>query len=520
MKIVTAAQMQSLDRRTISEAGIPGTTLMSAAGAGIVGVAERTYGAFKGKRVTILCGKGNNGGDGFVVGRLLRRQQADVTVFLIPSAKELTGDARVMYRRFIGSARSSSVIASPAHERLCSRLQSSDLVVDALLGTGLSTPVSGAYAAAIDALNEMSADRGFPVVAVDLPSGIHADTGEVLGTAVRATLTVTLGLPKLGLYVNQGIDHAGRIAVTDIGIPPAYVEAIDSRVSLMTGSQVRRVLPRRAPSTHKGTYGHAAIIAGAVGKTGAAAMVAKAALRIGTGLVTVATPASANRILEAKLLEVMTAPMPETDAATLAFVGLERLVAFVHDRSAAAIGPGLTTHPDTTRLVQELVKRLDRPSVIDADGLNALSAQPDILSVCKVSPILTPHPGEMARLDRSTPQIVNANRVSTAVRYAQAHRVIVVLKGARTVVARADGVASICPTGNPGMATAGTGDVLTGMIVGLLAQRLSPWDAACAATYLHGLAGDMAAQEIGEVGMTAGDVIERIPHATRQTIAA
>ncbi|HEX3204205.1 MAG TPA: NAD(P)H-hydrate dehydratase, partial [Nitrospiraceae bacterium] len=180
----------------------------------------------------------------------------------------------------------------------------------------------------------------------------------------------------------------------------------------------------------------------------------------------------------------------------------------------------LTTHPDTTRLVQELVKRLDRPSVIDADGLNALSAQPDILSVCKVSPILTPHPGEMARLDRSTPQIVNANRVSTAVRYAQAHRVIVVLKGARTVVARADGVASICPTGNPGMATAGTGDVLTGMIVGLLAQRLSPWDAACAATYLHGLAGDMAAQEIGEVGMTAGDVIERIPHATRQTIAA
>jgi len=189
MKIVTAAQMQSLDRRTISEAGIPGTTLMSAAGAGIVGVAERTYGAFKGKRVTILCGKGNNGGDGFVVGRLLRRQQADVSVFLIPSAKELTGDARVMYRRFIGSARSSSVIASPPHERLCSRLQSSDLVVDALLGTGLSTPVSGAYAAAIDALNEMSADRGFPVVAVDLPSGIHADTGEVLGTAVRATLT-------------------------------------------------------------------------------------------------------------------------------------------------------------------------------------------------------------------------------------------------------------------------------------------------------------------------------------------
>jgi ADP-dependent NAD(P)H-hydrate dehydratase / NAD(P)H-hydrate epimerase len=520
MKIVTAAQMQSLDRRTITQAGIPGTTLMSAAGEGIVDAVARTYGAFKGKRVTILCGKGNNGGDGFVVGRLLRRHQADVRVFLIAGLKDLTGDARIMYRRFVGSARSTSVTVSPPDERLRSRLGCSDLVVDALLGTGLSSPVSGAYAATIHTLNEMSSDHGFPVVAVDLPSGIHADTGEALGTAVRATLTVTLGLPKLGLYVNQGIDHAGRIAVADIGIPPAYVEAVDSRVSLMTRAHVRHVLPRRPQTAHKGTYGHAAVIAGAVGKTGAAAMVAKAALRVGTGLVTVATPSSANRMLEPKLLEAMTAPMPETDAATLAFAGLERLVAFVHDRSAAAVGPGLTTHPDTVRLVQELVQRVDKPCVVDADGLNALSARPDILSACKVALILTPHPGEMARLERTTAQIVNANRIETATRFAETHRVIVVLKGARTVVARPDGFAAICPTGNPGMATAGTGDVLTGMIVGLLAQRLSPWDAAYAATYLHGLAGDVAAGEIGEVGMTAGDVIERIPHALRQTIAA
>ena len=520
MKIVTAAQMQSLDRRTITEAGIPGTTLMSAAGAEIAQYAERSYGPFKGKRVTILCGKGNNGGDGFVVGRLLRRQQADVTIFLVAGFKELSGDARVMYRRFIGSARSSSVIANPSDDRLRSRLQSTDLVVDAMLGTGLSSPVSGAYAAAIGTLNEISSDHGFPVVAVDLPTGIHADTGEALGTAVRATLTVTLGLPKVGLYVNQGIEHAGRIAVADIGIPPLYVEAIDSRLSLMTQADVRQVLPRRSPSAHKGTYGHAAIIAGSVGKTGAAAMVAKSALRVGTGLVTVATPASANRMLEAKLLEAMTVPMPETDAATLAFSGLDRLVALVHDRTAAAVGPGLTTHPDTVRLVQELVQRIDKPCVIDADALNALSARTDILSGSKVALILTPHPGEMARLERSTPHLVNANRIATAVRFAEAHRVTVVLKGARTVVARPDGFAAICPTGNPGMATAGTGDVLTGMIVGLLAQRLSPWDAACAATYLHGLAGDVTAGEMGEIGMTAGDVIERIPHAIRQTIAA
>ena len=520
MKIVTAAQMQSLDRRTITEAGIPGTTLMSAAGARIAENAERLYGPFKGKRVTILCGKGNNGGDGFVVGRLLRKQQADVSIFLMAGIKDLSGDARIMYRRFVGSARSSSVIANPSADRLRARLRSSDLVIDALLGTGLASPVSGVYAAAIDVLNEINADHLFPIVAVDLPSGIQADTGEALGTAVRATMTVTLGLPKLGLYVNQGIDHAGRVAIADIGIPPTYVDAVESRLSLMTPSEVRHVLPRRPPSAHKGTYGHAAIIAGSIGKTGAAAMAAKAALRVGTGLVTVATPASVNRMLEAKLLEAMTAPMPETDAATLAFTGLDRLVALVHDRTAVAVGPGLTTHPDTARLVQELVQRIDKPCVIDADGLNALSAKPEILTASKVPLILTPHPGEMARLERSSPQAVNTNRISTAVRFAEGHRVIVVLKGARTVVARPDGFAAICPTGNPGMATAGTGDVLTGMIVGLLAQRLNPWDAACAATYLHGLAGDMAAMDIGPIGMTAGDVIERIPHAIRQTIAA
>jgi ADP-dependent NAD(P)H-hydrate dehydratase / NAD(P)H-hydrate epimerase len=520
MKIVTAAQMQNLDRRTIMEAGIPGTTLMGVAGARVVESAELTYGSFKNKRVTILCGKGNNGGDGFVIGRLLRKQHADIVIFLIAGIKDLSGDARGMYRRFVGSARSSSVIANPSNDRLRARLRSSDLVVDALLGTGLASPVSGAYAAAIDALNEMSSDHVFPVVAVDLPSGIHADTGEALGTAVRATLTVTLGLPKLGLYVNQGIDHAGRIAVADIGIPRAYVDAVESRLSLITASYVRHLIPGRPPSAHKGTYGHAAIIAGAVGKSGAAAMAAKAALRVGTGLVTVATPSSANRMLEAKLLEAMTAPMPETDAGTLAFAGLERLVALVHDRTAAAVGPGLTTHPDTARLVQELVQRIDRPCVIDADALNAVSARPDILTASKVPLILTPHPGEMARLERSTSAVVNANRVSTAVRVAEGHRVIVVLKGARTIVARPDGFAAICPTGNPGMATAGTGDVLTGMIVGLLAQRLSPWDAACAATYLHGAAGDLAAGEIGQIGMTAGDVIERIPHAIRATIAA
>jgi NAD(P)H-hydrate epimerase len=386
--------------------------------------------------------------------------------------------------------------------------------VDALLGTGLSAPVTGAYRDAIEAMNE----SGRPVISVDLPSGIHADTGAVLGAAVRADLTVTFGLPKLGLYSGPGLDRAGRIEVVDIGIPAAFVDAIASRVTLLTPAIVRRLIPDRRPSSHKGTYGHAGIIAGSVGKTGAAAMAAKSALRVGAGLVTVATPASVNDTLEAKLLEAMTVPMPETKERTLARAALEELLSFISARTAAAIGPGLTTHQETVELLHALVPRLEKPSVLDADALNALAGRISLLDACKVPPILTPHPGEMARLlDNATAQSVNADRVGVALTFAQARRVVLVLKGARTVVANPDGRAAICPTGNPGMATAGTGDVLTGMIVGLLAQGLGPWDAACAGAYLHGLAGDLASLRFGAAGMTAGDVIEQIPYALAHT---
>lgn len=517
MKIVTAAQMQALDRRAIEEAKVPSLTLMTNAGTGVVQAIEQTFGPQVDRVVTIVCGKGNNGGDGLVVARLLRAKRARVQVVLMASPTDLSGDAKVMYRRLVGARRAGFVHVDPAADHLRVLLSRSNLIVDALLGTGLSSPVTGKYASVIDAINEISLSAEVPVVAVDLPSGIHADTGAVLGTAVRAALTVTFGLPKRGFYQGQGIDHAGTIRIVDIGIPADYMEAVESPVSLMTHDEMRRLLPQRKPSAHKGTYGHAAIIAGSVGKTGAAAMTAKAALRVGTGLVTVATPATANRILEAKLLEAMTSPMPETEAHTLALAGLEPILDFVHARSAAAIGPGLTTHPETSELVRSLIVRLERPTVLDADALNALTGHAGLLSACKVQLILTPHPGEMARLDEQTStQAINADRIETARRFAQGHGVILILKGARTVVAHPDGRAAICPTGNPGMATAGTGDVLTGMIVGLLAQRLSPWDAARAATYFHGLAGDLAAATVGQAGMTAGDLIEQIPHALSQ----
>jgi NAD(P)H-hydrate epimerase len=517
VKIVTAAQMQELDRRTIDEARIPGTALMERAGSGVVACLEQTLGSARGKRITVLCGKGNNGGDGFVAARLLHRRQAKVRVLAMTSLSELTRDAAAMYRQFVRAAGRSAVQVYTSKVQTLPLLRDSDVLIDALLGTGLSSEVAGRYGEAIDGINE----AGRPVVAVDLPSGLHADTGAILGRAVRASLTVTFGLPKLGLYQNDGIDLAGPVSIVDIGIPPAYIEAVKSRTTLMTPAFVRTSLPARRPSSHKGTFGHAGIIAGSVGKTGAAAMAAKAALRIGAGLVTVAVPSSVNDVLEAKLLEAMTAPMPDTKARTFARTAFERLAAFIAARTAVAIGPGLSTHPETVELVQALTEQLDRPAVLDADALNALAGQASVLTACKTPPILTPHPGEMARLEiDATSQSVNADRIGTAVRFARERGVFVVLKGARTVVARPDGSAAICPTGNPGMSTAGTGDVLTGMIVGLLAQGLAPWEAACAATYLHGHAGDLAASGKGQAGVIAGDVIEQIPYALKSAYEA
>jgi ADP-dependent NAD(P)H-hydrate dehydratase / NAD(P)H-hydrate epimerase len=514
MKIVTGTEMQSLDRRTITEAHIPSTVLMERVGEGIVRHLEEHYGPVRGKSITILCGKGNNGGDGLVVARLLHRRRAQIHVVLLTPLTELCRDAATMYRRLVRITGRTAIVRFRSADQIRPLLASSDIIIDALLGTGLSSVVTGAYRETIDLMNS----AGKPIIAVDIPSGLHADTGAILGQAIRATLTIACGLPKLGLYVNAGIDQAGAVRVIDIGIPLAYVDAIESRTLLLTSDRAFLSLPERVLSSHKGTFGHAGIIAGSVGKTGAAALAARAALRVGAGLVTVATPSSINDVLESKLLEAMTMPLPETKARTLARSGLDRVVAFIQTRTAIAVGPGLSTHPETVELVQSLMKHLDRPSVLDADALNALAGRASLLTECTNPPILTPHPGEMARLEvDATTQSVNADRIGTARRFARERGVFVVLKGARTVIARPDGLVAICPTGNPGMATAGTGDVLTGMIVGLLAQRVPAWEAACAATYFHGLAGDLASQHLGQPGMLAGDLIDQIPYALQQT---
>ena len=516
MKIVTAHQMQELDRRTIQDAGVPGHVLMERAGAGVVAAMEDTFGPVKGKTITIFCGKGNNGGDGFVVARLLRRKRANVQVCLLAHVRDLTVDAKRMYQRVAKGAGVARVVRTPSPDRLRHLARQSHVLVDALLGTGTSAPVTGLYEEAIHAMNA----SGIPAIAVDLPSGIHANTGATLGTAVHASLTVTFGNPKLGLFLGSGVDHAGRVRCVDIGIPDRYVEAMRIPITLLTPAAIRSWLPTRRASSHKGTFGHAGLIAGSPGKSGAAVLAANAALRSGAGLVTVAAPASVQAHLESRVMEVMTLPLPETEDRTLSRHALPQLRDFVQSRSAIGMGPGLSTHAETAEVIRALIAHCDRPTVIDADALNALAGYTHLLRARPIPPVLTPHPGEMARLIDATTDTVTRDRLGTAQDFARTHSSIMVLKGARTIIAHPHGQTAISPTGNPGMATAGTGDVLTGVIAGLLAQGLAPWEAAQSGVYLHGLAGDLAAEEYGHAGLIAGDLLHYLPRAITHVLHA
>ena len=515
MWVVTAEQMQTLDRRTIQETKVPAITLMERAGTGAMTHLIEAYGSPKGKKVVIFCGKGNNGGDGFVVARLLAKRGAKLKVALMAPLKALSPDAKIMYRRLSKIIRPSLFTVNPSEESLHSLTQDADILIDALLGTGLSSAVRPPYSSAIEAMN---ASQAF-TLAIDIPSGLDSNTGAILGTAVQSDLTVTFGCPKLGLYVGSAIDKVGTIQVVDIGIPQEFVMDLKPQIHLLSQKMVRPLVPLRPLSSHKGTFGHAGIVGGSQGKTGAPAMAGLGALRIGAGLATVATPQSISPILESKLLEVMTEPLPESSQHLLGMEAYPGLLAFAAKKSALAFGPGLGTSPETTEVLRHLLPQLEAPCILDADALNGLAQHHQIFSALKRPPILTPHPGEMARLLGASSKHVNEDRIGVSRRFAMQHQVILVLKGARTIIADPQGQVAICPTGNPGMASAGMGDVLTGIITGLLAQGLNGWDAARAGVYLHGLAGDLAAATIGEPGLIAGDVLTTIPHALTHTLS-
>ena len=508
MILVTADEMREMDRRTIEEIGIPGRVLMENAGRGAARFLCRRFPGLQGMHVGVAAGSGNNGGDGYVIARCLAGRGIAVTVYLLADRSKVAGDAAANLD-LLGPM-GVPVIEIPDEKcfaEMRNAMRSKDIWIDAILGTGLHSAVRGIHRRVIDFINSL--DK--PVFAVDVPSGLDADTGQLCGTCIRAWATATFGFAKTGLYIYPGAAYTGDLKVVDIGIPPQVAEEVRPRQRLLTREHIQRCLSSRPEDAHKGDNGHLLVIAGSTGKTGAAAMTATSALRAGAGLVTLAIAQSLNPVMETLLLEAMTVPLPEVRGGILGESCFDRVMQLLAGMRCLAIGPGLGQHPETGKLIRRLVAESNIPMVIDADGLNHLAADTDVLRKAIAPVILTPHPGEMARLTETKASAVQSDRLRTARQFAESFRVHVVLKGARTAVAHPDGSVFINPTGNSGMATGGMGDVLTGLIAGLLTQGSAAEAASHAGAYLHGAAADTLAERIGTVGYLASELMDGIP---------
>jgi hydroxyethylthiazole kinase-like uncharacterized protein yjeF len=508
LPVFTAAEMRELDARAVRELGIPGSRLMDQAGTGAAALIARWLAPIRGKAVVVVCGKGNNGGDGFVVARRLKARGAAVRVLLVGRRAEVRGDAADALGRWRGRVEE---ITDP--RGLARALGDADLVVDALLGTGVRGGARGPLAAAIEAVNRAGA-KGVPVVALDLPSGLDGDRGALLGPTVKAWRTVTFAGLKRSLLLAPAAAQAGTVTIGDIGVP-----AEEARRGITTwrleGADVRPAFPPRAPDAHKGRFGHLLVIAGSLGKTGAAVLAGRAALRAGVGLCTIAAPLSQQPVIAAQAPEYMTEALPETAGQSLSLKAKDRILELARRLDAVAIGPGLSLDPESQELARVLIRELGRPMVVDADALSALAGHLDLLRQAEGPRALTPHPGEMARLLGTTIEVVQADRIEVARAFAREHGVALALKGAHTVIAGPDGHVAINPTGNPGMAKGGSGDVLTGIVGALLARAIEPAAALRAGCYVHGLAADVAVRERGEYGLLASDVVESLPAALR-----
>ncbi len=512
MKVATAEIMRKLDRKAIEEFGIPGLILMENAARGTVGAMFRHFPGLLKMKVGILAGRGNNGGDAFAVARYLLNRGISCHVYLLAAREEVRGDAAANLEVLIRMGGVvSEILNLQEWESHKEKIATHDLLVDGILGTGLKGEVQGFFQAIIEFVNSL----GTPIVAIDIPSGLDADNGRVLGVCIRASLTVTFGLFKRGLLVLPGIQYCGKTVLVDISLPRPSVETESLQDHLIEGSDFLPLLSPRQPDAHKGEFGHLFILAGSPGKTGAAAMVGQAALRVGTGLVTLGIPESLNPILEEKLTEAMTEPLPETKEKTLGPSAFGRVMELCNRKTALALGPGLSTHPETLKFVQKLVRSTPLPAVIDADGLNAFAEKKEGLRKSGRKLVLTPHPGEMARMLGIPVEEVQQNRVHVAREFSRKNGVVLVLKGARSLVASPEGDLFINPTGNPGMASGGMGDILTGMIGGFLAQGIPSLEAAKLGVYLHGLVGDYVAHLKGERGILAMELAEETPKVLR-----
>lgn len=517
MNILTASEMQQIDRETIESFGLPGRVLMENAGRGVIDVLVRTFPSIKSlgrnQSIGIVAGRGNNGGDGFVIARYLSGMGASVSVYLFCDRAAVKGDAAANLKLLdtlkvpvfeISDLNSLALhYTSMRHHRVW---------VDALLGTGLNSEVKGIFRAVIEFLNSLNR----PIIAVDIPSGLNADTGTFRGACIRAHTTVTFGFPKIGHILFPGAEFTGRLETIDIGIPPHIVRGIGPRHHIVTPEVFTRAFFQRAPTSHKGTAGHVLMVGGSTGKAGAAIMSGLGALRSGAGLVTLALPKSLNAIAQSKIPEIMTAPMAGRKEGIWDDSLCDGIREQLQGKKCLAMGPGMGDSPETRKLVLEILHGLSIPVVLDADGLNCICGRLEILKGLKAPAILTPHPGEMSRLTGESVSDIQTDRIGIARRFSQAHHVHLILKGARTVIAHPDGTVYINLTANPGMAAGGMGDVLTGIIAGLLAQGLEPEAASRAGVYLHGKAADALCESKGPFGFLASEVAGALPGVIRE----
>jgi hydroxyethylthiazole kinase-like uncharacterized protein yjeF len=516
MRVLNTQQMREADRQTVDEIGIPSIVLMENAGRQAVAAMEAAFDDLASSKVGVLCGRGNNGGDGFVVARTLAQRGIEGIVFLLGSVSEVRGDARTNLE-ILGHVGVTVVEIANAQEWELhfSEVSDCDLIVDAIVGTGFHPPVAGLLETVIADVNGL----GVPVVAIDVPSGLSADSHEIEGDAIEASMTVTLAAPKIPLVLPPADAYGGDLVIADIGIPGSVIDELDGPwLELLTRERMRELVPARAADSHKGDFGRVLVVAGSVGRTGAAHLAAVGALKSGAGLVSIATARSAVPIVAAMMPEYMTEPLEETSGGAIDFSAVDRVLDFKAD--VIALGPGLGQDPSTVAFVQAIVERSGVPLVLDADALNAFAGDPErLVGRDGVDVIITPHPGEMARLLNVSIEQVQSDRVEHAREFAAAHRLHVVLKGHRTIIAGPEGRTFVNLTGNAGMATGGTGDLLTGMVAAWFAQLLDAEAACKLAVYLHGTAGDLAEADEGELALLPTDIAAHLGDAVLELTA-
>ena len=513
MKIATPKQMNEIDSYAINKLGIPGIVLMENAAAKVVGeITAECGGSVAGKKILLLAGKGNNGGDAFAAARILDAAGAKVSLFVLARRNEISGDARINLDKLENTGiKVKELLEERQVALLNASLPDSELVIDGIFGTGFGGKPEGIIKAAIEAVN--NSDK--PVISIDIPSGVNGETGEVPGACIKADITVTFCLPKPGMILHPGCEQVGRLVVADIGIPSEAIEQMNINKHVIDNKLVAGIIPKRFNDSSKGDYGKVFIITGSTGMTGSGCLCANATMRSGAGLVYVGVPAGLSTIYSTKLTEPIIIALQDNGNGSLSAAGSEQIINVMDRMDSVAIGPGLSVNDEIIEVVRNVIKESRIPLVLDADALNAVARDVSMLKECKAEIVITPHPGEMARLTGLSIREVRNDRLKVAADFAQRYGVIVVLKGAGTVVALPDGTIYINTTGNPGMATGGAGDVLTGIIVSLAGQGMKPADAAIAGVYLHGLAGDAAAGKKGMHGMIAGDIIEELPYVIK-----